>query len=316
MPDDVIVTSVATFLQIQGEAVTTTAATSRGSGATLALASSTTTSALKYRGITGTLCTISREEGVRAMYNGLVPGLQRQMAFGCVRVGLYESVKNFYIGLFRGEGTVDGNNVGLRILAGITTGSAAVLVAQPTDVVKVRFQAQARGAGRYTGCMNAYSTIARTEGVRGLWKGTTPNVMRNSIVNACELVSYDLIKEAIIRREVLSDNMPCHTVSAFGAGFVTTVIASPVDVIKTRFMNSSPGVYRGAIHCATAMFKEGGVKAFYKGFMPSFIRLGSWNIVMFVTFEQLKRVITQLKSRDNNKFPDLDKIKSNASRFI
>jgi len=50
----------------------------------------------------------------------------------------------------------------------------AVTVAQPTDVVKVRFQAQQRSAGsvkRYSGTMQAYRIIAREDGVRGLWKG-------------------------------------------------------------------------------------------------------------------------------------------------
>lgn len=46
-------------------------------------------------------------------------------------------------------------------------------VAQPTDVVKVRFQAQARAGGgrRYQSTVEAYKTIAREEGIRGLWKG-------------------------------------------------------------------------------------------------------------------------------------------------
>lgn len=47
--------------------------------------------------------------------------------------------------------------------------------AQPTDVVKVRFQAMIRlgtgGERKYRGTMDAYRTIAREEGVRGLWKG-------------------------------------------------------------------------------------------------------------------------------------------------
>lgn len=68
------------------------------------------------------------------------------------------------------NGLVSQQNVGLRILAGVTTGGAAVMFAQPTDVVKVRLQAQG-SAGRYTGCVNAYRTIAAEEGVRGLWKG-------------------------------------------------------------------------------------------------------------------------------------------------
>jgi len=59
-------------------------------------------------------------------------------------------------------------------MAGGTTGAMAVAFAQPTDVVKVRFQAQVRmddGGRRYKGTMDAYRTIARDEGVRGLWKG-------------------------------------------------------------------------------------------------------------------------------------------------
>ena len=37
-----------------------------------------------------------REEGARALYNGLVPGLQRQMCFASVRIGLYDAVKDVY----------------------------------------------------------------------------------------------------------------------------------------------------------------------------------------------------------------------------
>lgn len=63
--------------------------------------------------------------------------------------------------------------IGSRLLAGGTTGALAVAVAQPTDVVKVRFQAQARAGGgqRYQSTVDAYKTIAREEGFRGLWKG-------------------------------------------------------------------------------------------------------------------------------------------------
>lgn len=62
----------------------------------------------------------------------------------------------------------------MRILAGCTTGAMAVSFAQPTDVVKVRFQAQMNLDGvarRYSGTMQAYRHIFRNEGLRGLWKG-------------------------------------------------------------------------------------------------------------------------------------------------
>ncbi|XP_007889368.1 mitochondrial uncoupling protein 2 [Callorhinchus milii] len=243
---------------------------------------------LKYRGVFGTMATMVKNEGPRSLYRGLVAGLQRQMSFASVRIGLYDSVKQVYT-----KGS-DHAGVGSRLLAGCTTGAMAVAFAQPTDVVKVRFQAQTSKSGpsrRYNGTMEAYKTIAKEEGVRGLWKGTFPNIARNSIVNCTELVTYDLIKDQLLKNDLMTDNLPCHFSSAFGAGFCTTIIASPVDVVKTRYMNSAPGQYRSALNCAFTMFTKEGPTAFYKGFMPSFLRLGSWNVVMFVTYEQLKRAM-------------------------
>ncbi|XP_075888777.1 mitochondrial brown fat uncoupling protein 1 [Nelusetta ayraudi] len=247
---------------------------------------------IRYRGVFGTISTMVRTEGPRSLYNGLVAGLQRQLCFASIRIGLYDNVKNFY------TGGKDNPSVLIRILAGCTTGAMAVSFAQPTDVVKVRFQAQMNLSGvarRYSGTMQAYKQIYQLEGFRGLWKGTLPNITRNALVNCTELVTYDLIKEAILRHNLLSDNLPCHFVSAFGAGFVTTVIASPVDVVKTRYMNSPPGQYKSAINCAWTMLTKEGPTAFYKGFVPSFLRLGSWNVVMFVSFEQIKRAMMATK---------------------
>lgn len=245
-------------------------------------------------GMFRTIINIARIEGPRSLYNGLCAGLQRQMCFASVRIGLYDSVKNFY-GSLSSSDTISQTNIGIRILAGVSTGGMSVIFAQPTDVVKVRMQAQITGATpRYVGTISAYRTIAVEEGFRGLWKGTLPNVTRNAIVNAAELVCYDCIKEFILKKGFMSDNVPCHFTSAFVAGFCATLVASPVDVVKTRFMNSHKGQYKGAMDCAVRMFHEGGFIAFYKGFMPSFIRLGSWNICMFVSFEQLKRLFTYI----------------------
>ncbi|XP_072257321.1 putative mitochondrial transporter UCP3 [Pyxicephalus adspersus] len=241
-----------------------------------------------YKGVMGTITTMVRMEGPASLYNGLVAGLHRQMTFASIRIGMYDSVKEFYCRQSENSG------VACRLLAGSTTGALAVTCAQPTDVVKVRFQAHIKvidGSRRYNGTMDAYKTIAKEEGVRGLWKGTVPNITRNAIVNCAELVTYDLIKEAILNHQLMTDNLPCHFVAAFGAGFCTTVVASPVDVVKTRYMNSTVGQYKNAINCAFTMVVREGGAAFYKGFMPAFLRLGSWNIVMFVSYEQLKRAM-------------------------
>ncbi|XP_034460105.1 mitochondrial uncoupling protein 2-like [Hippoglossus hippoglossus] len=248
----------------------------------------------RYRGVFGTIYTMVKTEGARSLYSGLVAGLQRQMSFASVRIGLYDTIKQVYS---RGSENV---GIGTRLLAGCTTGAMAVALAQPTDVVKVRFQAQVRlpeggSAKRYSSTIEAYKTIAREEGVRGLWKGVFPNITRNAIVNCSELVTYDIIKELILQHKLMTDNMPCHFTAGFAAGFCTTIVASPVDVVKTRFMNSVPGQYSGAMNCALTMLIKEGPTAFYKGFVPSFLRLGSWNIVMFVSYEQIKRAVVRFQ---------------------
>lgn len=55
-----------------------------------------TTSSVEYRGVLGTLSTMVRTEGARSLYSGLAAGLQRQMSFASIRIGLYDSVKQLY----------------------------------------------------------------------------------------------------------------------------------------------------------------------------------------------------------------------------
>jgi solute carrier family 25 uncoupling protein 8/9 len=241
---------------------------------------------MQPRGVLGTLVSIVRNEGATALYSGIVPGLQRQMAFSAIRIGAYEPVKSVYV---ENSGQTSGLGLmGCRIAAGITTGTLAILVAQPTDVVKVRMQA-AGSKKVYNGVWDAYKTIGRNEGMmNGLYRGTFPNIGRNCIINVAETVVYDSVKDGFISSGYFVDGFKCHLASAAVAGVTATLVASPVDVVKTRYMNAERGRYRGALHCANVTFKTEGAKAFYKGFNASCLRLVSWNICLWLSYEQLK----------------------------
>jgi len=87
------------LFQIQGESLVAPAVAARLSTSSYLQAAQ---SGPKYRGPWGTIATVSREEGVRALYNGLTPGLQRQMCFASVRIGLYDTVKQGYSDMLKG----------------------------------------------------------------------------------------------------------------------------------------------------------------------------------------------------------------------
>ncbi|KAH1239703.1 Mitochondrial uncoupling protein 2 [Glycine max] len=151
----------------------------------------------KYKGLLGTVKTIAREEGISALWKGIVPGLHRQCLYGGLRIGLYDPVKTFLVGsAFVGEVPLYH-----MILAALLTGALAITIANPTDLVKVRLQAEGQlptgVPKRYSGAIDAYLTILRQEGIGALWTGLGANIARNAIINAAELASYDKVKRVI-----------------------------------------------------------------------------------------------------------------------
>ncbi|CAG9467633.1 unnamed protein product [Pedinophyceae sp. YPF-701] len=240
----------------------------------------------KYKGMFGTMATVAKDEGPAALWKGLVPGLHRQCLFGGLRIGMYDPVKRFYMGDMPADAAPP---LHLKIAAGLTTGGLGILIANPTDLVKVRMQAQAKlpegVAPKYPSAVSAYRIIAQEEGLLGLWRGVGPNVGRNSVINAAEMATYDQFKEFFLSMG-MADGVGCHVLSALGAGFVAVSVGSPVDVVKSRMMGSSE--YTGVLDCFAKTLKNDGLSGFYRGFLPNFGRLGSWNVAMFMTLEAVR----------------------------
>ena len=84
--------------------------------------------------------------------------------------------------------------------------------------------------------MDCYRKTIAKDGVKGLWVGVFPNMMRNATINAAELAAYDQFKQLALGAGA-PNNLATHIVCAFGAGIAAVMVGSPVDVLKTRIMN-------------------------------------------------------------------------------
>lgn len=60
-------------------------------------------------------------------------------------------------------------------------------------------------------------------------------------------------------------------------GGLATAAASPAKL------------YSGSLDCAVQTIRNEGLFALYKGFIPTWVRMGPWNIIFFITYEQLKK---------------------------
>jgi solute carrier family 25 (mitochondrial uncoupling protein), member 8/9 len=121
----------------------------------------------------------------------------------------------------------------------------------------------------------------------GLYAGFLPNLVRNTIISSSELVTYDVTK-----RHLAGSGMPdgplLHMMSGLTAGLVATALGSPMDVVSTRIMvNKQQGYNLGMGDTCKQMIVNEGFSSFYQGFMPNFLRIGSFNVVMWMAYEQI-----------------------------
>ena len=65
-------------------------------------------------------------------------------------------------------------------------------------------------------------------------------------------------------------------------------MTQPLDVLKTRAMNAKPGEFKGPLDLVMFTARQGPL-AFYKGYVPAFVRLGPHTILTFIFFEQLRQ---------------------------
>ncbi|KAJ9159176.1 hypothetical protein P3X46_024698 [Hevea brasiliensis] len=241
---------------------------------------------------------IIHSEGVAALFSGVSATILRQTLYSTTRMGLYQVLKQKWA-------EPDTGNLPLlrKIVAGLVAGGVGAAVGNPADVAMVRMQADGRlpieQRRNYKSVVDALTQMSKQEGIGSLWCGSGLTVNRAMIVTASQLASYDQIKEMILEKGVMSDGIGTHVTASFAAGFVAAVASNPIDVIKTRVMNmkvetGAEPPYKGALDCAMKTVRAEGAMALYKGFIPTISRQGPFTVVLFVTLEQVRKLLKDL----------------------
>merc|ERR1712083_28103 len=138
------------------------------------------------------------------------------------------------------------------------------------------------------GAIDGMIRVAKEEGLAKLFNGANWATMRAVLMTIGQLCFYDQIKQPLLDTPYFSDNLVTHFTSSLGAGAIATTMTQPLDVLKTRAMNAKPGEFKGMLDLIKYTAKAGGPLAFYKGYVPAFVRLGPHTIFTFVFFEQLR----------------------------
>lgn len=182
-----------------------------------------------------------------------------------------------------------------HLIAGLSGGVTSTLILHPLDVIKLRFAVNTgrlESTPKYTGIANAFVTIYKQEGFRGLYRGVTPNVIGAGASWGFYFFFYNNLKnwsqDGNIDK-ILSAQQ--HLLCATTSGFVTLLITNPIWVVKTRLClqyGCTNQQYRSMSDCFKQIYRTDGFKGYYKGLIPGIFGV-SHGAVQFVVYEEMKK---------------------------
>jgi solute carrier family 25 oxoglutarate transporter 11 len=218
---------------------------------------------------------IYQTSGIRGFYKGLDSSIVRQLLFGTVRIGIY---KTMFDKVKETEGYV---SPAKKIAIGVISGFIGAVVGNPADVALVRMQADPglplADRRNYKNVFDALSRIVREEGVKSLWKGSLPTLVRGTIINLCMMAPYDEIRERINARTNTVDKMSTRLIASAGAGFLVYALSLPFDNVKTKLQKMKPDAlgrfpYSGITDCFVKTIRREGFTKLWVGSVPYYLR--------------------------------------------
>lgn len=101
-------------------------------------------------------------------------------------------------------------------------------MASPADLVKVHCQMEGKRRlmglePRVHSAAHAFRQIVGRGGIKGLWKGSIPNVHRGALVSVGDLTTYDWTKRMVMSKTGLPDCRSVHIMSSICSGLGISV---------------------------------------------------------------------------------------------
>nr|KAF6457278.1 hypothetical protein HJG63_011794 [Rousettus aegyptiacus] len=187
--------------------------------------------------MTGMALQVVRSDGFLALYNGLSASLCRQMTYSLTRFAIYETVRDKVA-----KGSQGPLPFYQKVLLGSLSGCIGGFVGTPADMVNVRMQNDMKlpqdQRRNYAHALDGLYRVAREEGLKKLFSGATMASSRGMLVTVGQLSCYDQAKQLVLSTGYLPDNIVTHFIASFIAGGCATFLCQPLDVLKTRLMNS------------------------------------------------------------------------------
>ncbi|XP_037070413.1 mitochondrial folate transporter/carrier-like [Pollicipes pollicipes] len=195
-----------------------------------------------------------------------------------------------------------------HLAGGVAGGVTSTLLLHPLDLIKIRFAVDGgamRARPQYTSVASALTTIVGSEGVRGLYRGVTPNLCGAGASWGLYFMFYSSLKSWMQSGDPSRDlGAARHMLVASEAGVLTLALTNPISVVRTRLCLQTTldatlpesKRYSGMLDALRKTYRQEGTRGLYRGFVP-----GIWGVshgaLQFMAYEELKSLYNRRRGR-------------------
>merc|ERR1712174_191893 len=254
-----------------------------------------------YNGLVDCFKKTVSKEGIKGLYKGMSSPLVGQMAFRATLFSALAQSKLFLAS--QGTGKLSQPEF---FVAGAMTGAAASFAEGPIDFYKSQMQVQAIKHAENPSMKqpNMMETVKRSfalNGVKGPFQGLGATLLRNIPANAVYFGSFECFKGMACKQyNCKTSDLSVGALFSMGglAGSLYWALLFPADVIKSKMQSDAirkaDRTYVTIPGTIKSLYREGGIKVFYRGFLPCMMRSPPANGIMLMTVDKVRNYIDSL----------------------
>jgi len=221
---------------------------------------------------------ILKTESIQGLWKGLAPSIVRTVP----GVGIYFSAMHVMKTSFCNGSPSSMASVAIGVSARCLAGSIMI----PATVIKIRYES---GMFVYKGIGEAFKSIYRKEGLRGLSSGILPTLFRDAPFSGLYLMLYQNLKLGTKWMQPITGDTTHHFWCGILAGCMASVITHPADVIKTRMQLSLQSKSIWSTSCA--IYQGSGMRGFMSGLAPRMLRRSLMASLAWTVYEKAMKNI-------------------------